>query len=138
MMQYSLRAKLIILSITLLGISQTINPVSRQAMAQALPSPLSNSQLKQEKTNLSLYGGVRTRTPIVQWYLEEIAVPYQYISLDIKQQEHRQPEFLEINPMGKLPAIVNGEFKLWESGAILLYLADKYMVKYPTLPKIEP
>ena len=39
---------------------------------------------------------------------------------------HLQPNFLAINPMGKLPALVDGNFKLWESGAILLYLSQKY------------
>lgn len=46
--------------------------------------------------------------------------------LDMQAGEHRQPTFLAINPMGKVPAIVDGNFKLWESGAILLYIAQKY------------
>ena len=75
---------------------------------------------------LKLYGGVRTRAFIVQWYLEELGVPYEFVLLDLEAGEHRQPEFLAINPMGKVPAIVDGEFPLWESGAILLYIAEKY------------
>lgn len=75
---------------------------------------------------LKLYGGPRTRAAISQWYLEELQIPYEYISLDLQAGEHRQPDYLAINPVGKVPAIVDGDFKLWESGAILLYLADKY------------
>lgn len=75
---------------------------------------------------LKLYGGARSRASIVQWYLEELEVPYEFILLDMQAGGHRQPEFLEINPMGKVPAIVDGDFQLWESGAILLYLAQKY------------
>ena len=75
---------------------------------------------------LKLYGGVRSRASIVQWYLEELNVPYEFVLLDMAAGEHRQPEFLAINPMGKVPAIVDGEVKLWESGAIILYLAEKY------------
>ncbi len=75
---------------------------------------------------LKLYGGARSRASIIQWYLEELAVPYEYVQLDMEAGEHRQQVFLGINPMGKVPAIVDGELQLWESGAILLYLADKY------------
>lgn len=75
---------------------------------------------------LKLYGGARSRASIVQWYLEELGVPYEFVLLDMQNGEHRQPEFLAINPMGKVPAIADGDFKLWESGAILLYLAQKY------------
>ncbi len=39
---------------------------------------------------------------------------------------HLQPDYLAINPIGKVPAIVDGDFKLWESGTILLYLAQKH------------
>ncbi|WP_445244822.1 glutathione S-transferase family protein [Microcoleus sp. OTE_8_concoct_300] len=44
----------------------------------------------------------------------------------MQAEAHLQPEYLEINPIGKVPAIVDGDWKLWESGAILLYLAQKY------------
>ncbi len=75
---------------------------------------------------LKLYGGAQSRASIVQWYLEELQAPYEFVLLDMKAGEHRQPEFLALNPMGKVPTITEGEFKLWESGAILLYLAEKY------------
>ncbi len=73
-----------------------------------------------------LYGGARSRASIVKWYLEEIQAPYEFQLLDMQAGEHLQPEFLAINPFGKVPAITEGDFQLWESGAILLYLADKY------------
>lgn len=75
---------------------------------------------------LKLYGGGRSRASIVQWYLEEIGVAYEFILLDMAAREHLQPEFLSINPIGKVPAIVEDDFQLWESGAILLYLAEKH------------
>ncbi|MDB9346044.1 glutathione S-transferase family protein [Nodularia spumigena CS-586/05] len=75
---------------------------------------------------LKLYGGARSRASIVQWYLEELGVSYEFVMLDMQAGEHKQPEYLKINPMAKVPAIVDGDFQLWESGAILLYLADKY------------
>lgn len=75
---------------------------------------------------LKLYGGARSRASIVQWYLEELGIPYEFIFLDLQAGEHRQPEYLAINPIGKVPAIVDGDFQLWESGAILFYLAQKY------------
>ncbi|MFN5564626.1 MAG: glutathione S-transferase family protein, partial [Pseudanabaena sp.] len=79
-----------------------------------------------ENPMIKLYGGARSRASIVKWYLEELQAPYELQLLDMKVGEHLQPEFLAINPFGKVPAIADGDFLLWESGAILLYLADKY------------
>jgi glutathione S-transferase len=75
---------------------------------------------------LKLYGGARSRASIVQWYLEELAISYEFVLLDMQAGEHRQEAFLAINPFGKVPAIVDGSCQVWESGAILMYLADKY------------
>src|SRR5690348_14205741 len=83
---------------------------------------------------LKLYGSTFSRAAIVHWYLEELGVPYEYVQLDMQAGAHRQPEFLAINPMGKVPAIVDGDFKLSESGAIILYLADKHG-KMPDTPE---
>jgi GST-like protein len=63
--------------------------------------------------------------------LEELALPYQAHAIDIGKGDQFTPEFVAINPNSKIPAIVDGEgpdgkpYALFESGAILLYLADK-------------
>jgi glutathione S-transferase len=75
---------------------------------------------------LKLYGGARSRASIVRWYLEELQTPYEFVMLDLSAGEHLKPDFLAINPMGKVPAIADGDVKLSESGAILLYLAEKH------------
>ncbi|MEM7554109.1 MAG: glutathione S-transferase family protein [Cyanobacteria bacterium P01_A01_bin.84] len=87
---------------------------------------------------LKLYGGAFSRASIVKWYLEELQVPYEFVTLDMKAGEHRQPDFLAINPIGKVPTIVDEDFILWESGAILLYLDEKYGKKsYSTKEKAK-
>jgi len=73
---------------------------------------------------IKLYGGSQTRAAIIRWYLEELGIPYEFVLMDMKAGDHKKTEFLAINPMGKVPAIVDGDCKIWESGAILLYLAD--------------
>ena len=63
--------------------------------------------------------------------LEELGLPYEPHAIDIGKNETWGPEFLSLNPNGKIPAIIdpNGPdgkpLGLWESGAILLYLAEK-------------
>ncbi len=75
---------------------------------------------------LKLYGGAQSRASIVKWYLEELSVPYEFVLLNMQEGEHLKPAYKEINPFCKVPAIVDGDFKLAESGAILLYLAEKH------------
>lgn len=86
---------------------------------------------------IKLYGGARSRASIVRWYLEELQVPYEFVLLDMQAGEHLQPGFLAINPMGKVPAIVDDQVTLWESGAILLYLGQTYDPSYPPTPAAQ-
>ena len=83
---------------------------------------------------VKVYGGPRTRAGIVQWYLAELGIPYESVPVNLEAKENRKPEYLAINPFGRVPAIVDGDFRLWESGAILLYLADKHG-KLPKTPE---
>jgi glutathione S-transferase len=76
-------------------------------------------------STIKLYAGARSRASIVRWYLEELQMPYEIVQVDMTAGEHLQPPYLAINPFGKVPAIQDGEITLYESGAILLYLAEK-------------
>ncbi len=60
--------------------------------------------------------------------LEEMQLPYTLHEIDFSKDEQKRPRFLNISPNGKIPAIVDrqeGEFAVFESGAILVYLAEK-------------
>jgi len=59
--------------------------------------------------------------------LEEIGRPYERTRIDIRDESARaDPAFRAASPMGKVPALVDGDVKLWDSGAICVYLADRY------------
>src|SRR5262249_34926569 len=49
--------------------------------------------------------------------------PVEFVHVDLRQGEQRKPPFLAINPNGKVPALEDGDTKLWESNAIMAYLA---------------
>lgn len=67
-----------------------------------------------------------SRARIVHWMLEEVGAPYRVELLSFDKREHKQPEFLAINPMGKVPAIVHGGVVVTEAAAICTYLADAF------------
>ncbi|SKA50829.1 glutathione S-transferase family protein [Enterovibrio nigricans] len=70
--------------------------------------------------------------------LEEMGVPYELHALDLMSLDQKKPEFLAINPNGRIPAIIdrdNGNFAVFESGAILIYLAEKTGKFLPDDPK---
>ena len=62
-------------------------------------------------------------------FLEEAGVPYELTYIDFSKREQKAPEYVALNPNGRIPTIVdrsNGDFAVFESGAILWYLAEKY------------
>jgi glutathione S-transferase len=70
--------------------------------------------------------------------LEELELPYQVHPINLGADEQKTPEFLAINPNGRIPAIVDreaGDFPIFESGAIMIYLAEKAGRLLPTDPK---
>src|SRR5688572_2231087 len=75
---------------------------------------------------MKLYYNPRSRAVISKWMLDECGAEYEIATIDFEKGEHKSPEFLKINPAGKLPALVDGESKIFESAAICLYLGDKF------------
>lgn len=62
----------------------------------------------------------------IHWALEELGVPYQYVLVDLAKRAQKQPDFMALNPHGRVPVLVDGAFKLYESNAILIHLADRF------------
>jgi len=88
-------------------------------------------------SELRIYGIARTRAFRVLWMAEELGLDYDHIPIEIGPAGARKPEYLAINPNGRLPAIDEAGFTLWESLAITLYLAKKHGRFYPTTLESE-
>src|SRR5215467_13274012 len=76
--------------------------------------------------SLRIYGIARTRAFRALWIAKELGLSYDHIPVEIGAAGARQPEYLAINPNGRLPAIDDDGFMLWESLAITMYLAKKH------------
>ena len=75
---------------------------------------------------MKLYFNPQSRAQIAKWMLDECGAAYEVVPIDFTKREHKSPEFLSINPAGKLPALVDGDAKIFETAAICLYLADTF------------
>ncbi|WP_437966525.1 glutathione S-transferase family protein [Sorangium sp. So ce260] len=78
---------------------------------------------------MKLYEFAPTRSIRARWTLQELGVDFEAIEVDLLAGDHHRPEFRKINPAGKVPALVDGDFVVTESAAIALYLAEKYPQK---------
>jgi len=77
-------------------------------------------------SGLRIYGIARTRAFRALWMANELGLDYQHLPIEIGTAGARSPEFISINPNGRLPFIVDNGFVLFESLAITLYLAKKH------------
>jgi len=107
---------------------------SRTAATPAVPVPFfvrspSGSPPVNAYSPVAFFHAPHSRSGIVRAMLEELGAPYDLVALNLKTGEQRTPDYLAINPMGKVPAIRHGNVLITEQAAILMYLADLYPEK---------
>jgi len=75
---------------------------------------------------LTLYHNPHSRSMIVHYMLHELGEPFEVVPIDLQRQEHKSPDFLALNSMGKIPVLRDDDVLVTEAPAILTYLADRY------------
>jgi glutathione S-transferase len=86
---------------------------------------------------IKLYTWPQSSGTKVAWALEELGLPYERVVLDRTKGENRASEYLAIHPSGRVPALVDGDVRLFESTAILAWLGDKYGAEKGLWPRHE-
>lgn len=76
--------------------------------------------------SLTLYHAAPSRSSIAHWMLEEVGEPYELYILSLKDGDNRKPDYLKVNPMGKVPTVKHGDTVITEAAAICSYLADAF------------
>ena len=87
---------------------------------------------------LTLYHAAPSRSSIVRWMLEELGEPYDLHVLSLAKGEQLAPDYLAVNPMGKVPALKHGDAIITEAAAICTYLADEFPHARLNVPVGDP
>ena len=87
---------------------------------------------------MQLYWSPRSRSFTALWLMEETGKPYERVLTDIASGAQKKPEYLAINPMGKVPALKDGDVTLAEAAAICAYVAERYPDTKLTPPIGDP
>ena len=88
--------------------------------------------------DLTLYHAAPSRSSIALWMLEEIGEPYDVKLIKLSAGDNMKPDYLAINPMGKVPALKHRDTVITEVAAICTYLADEFPAKKLTVPAGTP
>ena len=79
-----------------------------------------------QSADLTLFYAPQSRAITALYFMEELERPYRLEVIDLKKGDQKKPDYLKLNPMGKVPLVLDGEVPIAETGAIFMYLADKY------------
>ncbi len=88
--------------------------------------------------DLKFYYAPMTSATRIHWALEELGVPYEKIRLDLAAGDQKKPEYLALNPNGKVPLLVAEGEPIFESLAILMYLGERFGVDKGLFPPPNP
>ena len=106
--------------------SAAISPSPLPASSRRARSPRYPTDEETDMPALTLYHIAPSRSSTVLWMLEEIGEPYGIHLLNMKKGDNREHPYLDINPMGKVPALKHGDVVITKSAAICCYLADAF------------
>jgi glutathione S-transferase len=84
--------------------------------------------------SLIFYYSPHSSSVTVHWALEELAVPYEKVKIDLTARDQDKPAFLKVNPNGKVPALVHDGTPMFESAAIVMYLGETFGVEKKLYP----
>src|SRR5258708_33090256 len=88
--------------------------------------------------DLTLYHASPSRSSVILWMLEELGEPYDIKLLKLSEGDQQKPDYLAVNPMGKVPALKHNGVVITESAAICTYLADAFPQKKLNVPVGDP
>ncbi|MFO0575932.1 MAG: glutathione S-transferase family protein [Polyangia bacterium] len=88
--------------------------------------------------SLVFYFSPQSSASPVRWTLEELGVPHQKVQIDLKAGEQKKPEFLKLNPNGRVPLLVHDGTPIFESAAIQIYLGETFGVDKGLYPPPGP
>jgi glutathione S-transferase len=86
--------------------------------------------------SITFYYSPRSTATRVHWALEELQVPYAKVKLDLAAGDHKKPDFLRLNPNGKVPCLVDESTPIFESLAIIIHLGQKYGAERGLWPRL--
>jgi glutathione S-transferase len=93
------------------------------------------------QTRITIWGRANSvNVQKVLWCLHELDLAYERIDAGMAFGKNREPEYLTMNPNGRVPTLVDGDFVLWESNSIMRYLVRAYRPQsslYPQAPKVR-
>ncbi len=84
--------------------------------------------------SLTFYYSPQSSASPVHWTLEELGIPYEKVQIDLRSGEQKKPEFLKLNPNGRVPLLVHDGVSIFESAAIQMHLGETFGVEKGLYP----